>query len=88
MLIRLCRCAGWSESLLLTDSEDRISYVVALVKACEETNSNILATTQSQINALEQRINDKLTDLENKLNHVEEFVILKNNKVKKQLVNI
>ena len=47
-----------------------------------------LTMTQSQIEALEQRMNDKQTDLENKLNHVKEFVILENNEVKQQLVNI
>ena len=45
-----------------------------------------LTMTQSQIEALEQRMNDKLTDLENKLNHVKEFAILKKNEVKKQLL--
>ena len=47
-----------------------------------------IAMTQSQIEALEQRMNDKQTDLENKLNHVKECVILENNEVKQQLVNI
>ena len=46
----------------------------------------ILAKTQSQIEALEQRMNDKQTNLENKLNHVKEFAILKNNEVKQQLL--
>ena len=47
-----------------------------------------LTMTQSQIEALEQRMNDKLRDLENKLNHVKEFVILENIEVKQQHVNI
>ena len=47
-----------------------------------------IAMTQSQIEALVQRMNDKQTDLENKLNHVKECVILENNEVKQQLVNI
>ena len=45
--------------LLFANPEDRFSYVVAQIKHCEKANSNTLATTQSQIDTLEQRMNDK-----------------------------
>ena len=43
---------------------------------------------QSQIDALEQRMDNKLMDLENKLNHVKEFATLKNNEVNQQLLKM
>ena len=51
------------------------------IKACEEANSNTLRTTQSKLDAIEQRLIEKLNNLEDKLSHVED-------EVKQQHVNI
>ena len=51
------------------------------IKACEEANSDTLRTTQSKLDAIEQRLIEMLDNLEDKLSHVE-------NEVKQQNVNI
>ena len=51
------------------------------IKACEEANSDTLRTTQSKLDVIEQRLIEKLNNLEDKLSHVDD-------EVKQQNVNI
>ena len=44
------------------------------IKACEEANSDTLRTTQSKLDGVEQRLNEKLKNLEDKLSYVEDEV--------------